>query len=159
MSTRRTFLKMNLAVVGASVLSPLGASSAEVQSRSVDFFVFDQTIPDANSRAQQTSGLIALPAGRDLYPIWRDSLRDQLAASPKTVAGITSGEAAFCLAEAAKDYGYSIIQSDVFQPRAVFAPTRVRMTSLTPIELNRPVTVEWVMARTGASFHGGSAMI
>lgn len=141
MSTRRSFLKMNLAVVGAGILSPIANSDMDVDTRSVDLIVFDRSIPEANALARRASGGVKLPTGKDLYPVWQDTLKQAIEASPKTIAGLTSGEAVFCLAELAKDYGYELIQSEVFSARDGFDPTLASKNRLTPLELNRPLPV------------------
>ncbi|MEM9570400.1 MAG: hypothetical protein AAF996_02975 [Pseudomonadota bacterium] len=129
------------------------------ETRSVDLVVFDKQIPAANLLARRASGVTNLPTGKDLYPLWNGRLKAELQQSPKTVAGVTSGEAAFCLAEVAKDYGYELIQSEVLKARRHFDPTVVTKSQLSVFELNRPLPVAWVMAPSGVTFRSAPAFV
>ena len=156
MSTRRGFLKMNLALVGVAALNPIANSDPAVQLRVLDLFVFDTEIPRAREIARRVSESEIVPAGGDLYSVWQGNLRSILCASDKTIAGVTTGEAAFCLSETARDFGYEIVQSEILEANSEFDPAIVKAVKLNSLELNRPRSVAWVMARTGVSFRSQS---
>lgn len=153
MATRRTVLKWGIAVPAAAVASPgLAAFGSQGADVGVDLLLVDRTHAVASDLVSRYPHIAVVEMVGDLFSSWQSNLRDKLASRPIDLAGVTTGHAAFCLAEVARDFGYELTHATEYDPGAGLEPLANRRAELDALDLNRPALTLWALSRNGIAF-------
>lgn len=106
MANRREFLQGTIAasalpLVSGATLAPFAANATPLAR-----VLYDERLPVSRSFAERArqAGLPTHAFNRDITPLWFDDLHQRWTKKPEAIAGITEGDALFCLERLAWDY-------------------------------------------------------
>lgn len=134
MTSRRTFLKMNLAVPVALTFGTRAFASVSKEWQDADFLFVESPNDVTLDAAGLNTKVVRFRA--DPMELWIEHCLPALQAGKPVFAGITTGYTAFSLSEISHDYGYRLEQSP----------------KLSSVELNCSDNMEWVLRPNGINF-------
>ena len=143
--------------MGAVSTAPVFASKSASQDAPVRDSRFDYALIDQRINADQNVvHNLTKNSGRtiiieeDVSAFWQEQLQPALTHDAILVTGITTGYAAFVVAELARDYGHELVYSSFDLTKS--SQTTDRLT-LPATELNTARPVYWLLGSNGINFH------
>ena len=153
MATRRTFVKASLAVPFVAAASPaISAFQLSEVGETTELMLIDHELFPVDPLGGMVTSALRLGVPGDLYSFWQQTLRPRLGSGDICIAGITTGQSAFCLARVAEDYGYAITHSAPYGKTSGTSPLDITANELPGWQLNRPEPTLWRMSKISARY-------